>query len=141
VSDLTVTKTFRVRRERHGRKRLKVVSESPSEKIPRIARLMALAIQFDEMIRSGVVANQSEVARLGHVTRARVTQILDLTILAPSVQEALLYCPPSGVTERQIRPVVAVADWMEQIQLWEDIQGKATARGGSFRGADRSQRE
>ena len=50
------------------------------EKIPHISRLMALAIYFDELIRSGKVKNYSELARLGQVSRARITQIMNLLV-------------------------------------------------------------
>ncbi len=48
---------------------------------------MALAIYFDQLISEGVVADQAEIARLGHVSRARVTQIMNLLSLAPDIQE------------------------------------------------------
>src|SRR5690349_9864793 len=66
----------------------------PLGRIPRISRLMALAIKFDQMIRDGVVADYAELARLGHVTRARMTQIMNLLNLAPDIQVALLFLPP-----------------------------------------------
>jgi hypothetical protein len=62
-------------------------------RIPRISRLMALAIRFDHLIKSGQVADQAELAGLGHVTRARVTQIMNLLQLAPDIQEEILFLP------------------------------------------------
>jgi len=68
---------------RRGRKRA-VVGEKPAEpaptpgNLPRVTKLMALAIRFDGLIRDGEVADYAEIARLGHVTRARVTQIMNL---------------------------------------------------------------
>lgn len=59
-------------------------------RIPRISRYMALAIHFEDLIRRGIVADYAELARLGHVTRARVTQIMNLRLLAPEIQEYLL---------------------------------------------------
>ncbi len=44
---------------------------------------MALAIRFDGLMRQGVVKDQAELARLGHVSRARLTQIMNLLCLAP----------------------------------------------------------
>ena len=44
-------------------------------RVPRISRLMALAIHFDKMIRDGKVSDQSDLARLAHVTQPRMTQI------------------------------------------------------------------
>jgi hypothetical protein len=84
---------------------------------------MALAIRFDQMIRDGVIADQAELARLGHVTRARMTQIMALLQLAPDIQEAILWLPAveSGedvVTERELREVVAELDWERQRKMW-----------------------
>ena len=54
---------------------------------------MALAIHFDGLIPSGAVTNYAELARLGNVIRARVTQIMNLLMLAPAIQESLLFLP------------------------------------------------
>ena len=45
-------------------------------RVPRIARLLALALRFDGLIRSGAVRDYAELARLGQVSRARITQII-----------------------------------------------------------------
>jgi hypothetical protein len=44
-------------------------------RVPRVARLMALAIHFDGMLRKGVLADQSELAQICEVTQPRITQI------------------------------------------------------------------
>jgi len=54
---------------------------------------MALAIRFDRLIKSGEVTDQADIARLGHVSRARVTQIMNLLLLAPGIQEGILFLP------------------------------------------------
>ncbi len=54
---------------------------------------MALAIRFERLIQAGEVADYAELARLGHVTRARITQIMNLRLLAPDIQERLLFLP------------------------------------------------
>jgi hypothetical protein len=84
---------------------------------------MALAIRFDGLIRDGVVKDQAELARLGHVSRARLTQIMGLLSLAPDIQEAILWLPPveagdDGVTERELREVVREVDWGRQRRRW-----------------------
>lgn len=96
--------------------------------VPRVAKLMALAIKFDSLIRDGVVADQAELARLGHVTRARVTQITGLLSLAPDIQEAILWLPAvesgrDAVTERDLRPIAGEADWERQRGMWEAFGG------------------
>src|SRR5665213_52582 len=62
--------------------------------IPRIARLMALAIRLEELVKDETVQSYAELAQLGHVTRARMTQIMKLLQLAPDLQEQLLFLPP-----------------------------------------------
>jgi hypothetical protein len=70
-------------------------SSSPPGRVPRVARLMALALRLEELVRTGQVASYSELASLGHVTRARICQILNLVHLAPDIQVALLFLPPT----------------------------------------------
>ena len=94
---------------------------------------MALAIRMQRMIDAGEVRNYAELARLGHVTRARMTQIMNLLNLAPDIQEEILFLPPieSGrdpIRELQLRPIAAVPDWRKQRQMWGDLQLTATHR-------------
>jgi hypothetical protein len=49
----------------------------PPGRVPRVARLMALALRLDELVRTRQVASYSALASLGQVTRARVCQIVD----------------------------------------------------------------
>ena len=66
------------------------------EKVPRTARLLALAHKFQKMLDSGEVESMAELARLGRVSRARISQIMDLMMLAPEIQEEILF--GSGTT-------------------------------------------
>jgi hypothetical protein len=84
---------------------------------------MALAIRLDGLIREGAVRDYAECARIGHVTRARVTQIMNLLHLAPDIQEALLSLPRTvrgkdPVTERQVRCIAGLEDWSKQREAW-----------------------
>src|SRR5207237_2730937 len=69
-------------------------------RVPRITRLMALAIRCEELVRTGVVANYADLARLGIVTQPRMTQIMNLLNLAPAIQEGLLSFPDTAGAER-----------------------------------------
>ena len=94
--------------------------------VPRVARLMALAIHFEGMLRRGEVPDYATLARLGHVTRARMSQIMDLVNLAPDIQEAILFLPRTTkgrdpVTERHLRAMTAVLDWERQRQVWRRL--------------------
>jgi hypothetical protein len=95
-------------------------------RVPRVAKLMALAIRFDELIRTGVAHDQAELAELGQVTRPRVTQIMNLLALAPEIQEELLFLARGGVgreeiTERSLREISAEASWERQKAMWKEI--------------------
>lgn len=97
--------------------------EAPRGRLPRITRLMALAIHFDGLIQSGVVENYSELARLGNVTRARVTQIMNLLMLTPEIQEELLFLPrvEEGRDEVCLSDLQSVAgniDWRNHRRVW-----------------------
>ena len=98
----------------------------PVGRIPRVSRLMALAIKLDGLLRSGEITSQRELAAIANVTPARVTQILNLLHLAPELQEALVNLPPvvSGrdtLTERQLRRVSSLSCWRQQATLWRRI--------------------
>lgn len=102
-------------------------SDPPPGIVPRLSRLMALAIRFDRLIRDGEVVDYADIARLGHVTRPRVTQIMNLLNLATDIQEEILFLPhtvrgPDPITERDIRPIVAEMDWNKQRRMWGRLQ-------------------
>ena len=97
--------------------------EAANSWIPRIARLMALAIRFEELLSQGKIRDYAELARLGRVTRARMTQITKLMHLAPDIQEQILFLPPiRGLNERSLRPIVAQIDGEEQRRMFEEIR-------------------
>ena len=85
-------------------------------RIPRITRLMALAIKFEAMVERGEVRDYADLARLGYVMRARLTQIMNLLLLAPDLQEELLLLSATTrtVQERDLRNVVKLAEWQDQ---------------------------
>jgi len=120
---ITVTTQLHVQRQRAGRKRLsampQAVERPPAPSIPRIARLMALAIKFQRMLSEGVVRDQSELARLARVTQPRMTQILNLNFLAPDIQEEiLLLTGDATASEKTLRPISVEPNWDEQRRMW-----------------------
>ncbi len=97
-------------------------------RVPRVARLMALAIRFDTLVRRGEVDSHADLARLGQVTRARISQIMDLLCMAPDIQEEILFLPliereRDAISEHELRVVCAVADWREQRRRWRAMLG------------------
>ncbi len=94
----------------------------PRAVTPRISRLMALAIDFERLLARGLVKDYAELARRGHVTRARITQIMNLLHLAPDIQERLLFLKPvskgrAPITEHGLRDVIAQPGWEKQRQI------------------------
>ncbi len=91
-------------------------------RLPRITKIMALAIRLDQLIKSGQVTDQAELARIGHVSRARLTQIMDLNLLAPDIQEMLLSLTAVRdivqTTERELRPIIATHSWKLQRMMY-----------------------
>jgi hypothetical protein len=100
-----------------------IAPERPKGRLPRITRYMALAIYYEDLIRQGHVYDYAEIATLGHVTRARVTQIMNLRLLAPDVQESLLNVPrlTEGRSQFSLRKLQVLAlepCWREQRRLF-----------------------
>ena len=125
------------RRGRGARRRLEAgrppAAVPEPGRVPRVARLMALALRLDEQVRRGVLAGQAEAASLGHVSRARVSQIMNLLNLAPDIIEALLFLPRTErgrdpIHLRLLQPIASTFDWRKQRRLWE---GLLLARGGA----------
>ena len=112
-----------------GRRRvLRRAEEGPIlvGRIPRVARFLALAIRLEELVRQGHAPNFSAIARLGHVSTTRMSQLMKLTLLAPDIQEAVLFLPPVArgrdpVTENDLRPIAAEPDWNDQRRLWKRL--------------------
>ncbi len=141
---VTVTKQIHFSMRNRGRREIvegplpvpEVIDEG---RVPRIARLMALAIRIEGLITSGAIADQAEAARLGHITRARMTQIINLLLLAPDIQEAILNLPRvtrgrDPIVETHLRRLVQERSWTRQREAWvrlvEVRAGARTPTGG-----------
>ena len=130
----TIERPVHFRHAGHGRGKQAHDGTAPAElplpagRVPRVAKLMALALRCDDLVRTGEIASYAELARLGHVTRARICQIMNLVYLAPDLQEALLFLPR---TERgrdpiilaDLQPIAATPDWRRQRRWWARRQG------------------
>ncbi|QDU75893.1 hypothetical protein Pan97_29350 [Bremerella volcania] len=115
----------------HGRKRIdrepKPRAIAPQGRVPRISKLMALAIHFQELLQEGVVEDQSDLARLSHVTQPRITQIMNLLLLAPEIQEEILHLPKVSegkdpIHEKLLRPIAAEVSFLKQHETWNSIR-------------------
>jgi site-specific DNA recombinase len=119
-----------VRNHAAMRSSLPAAEQSPATtaaRLPRITRLLALAVRFEGLLQDGTVRYYADLARLGGVSRARITQIMSLRHLAPAIQERILALPAvsspteEGMNERVLRGVAQRYDWREQMRMWEEL--------------------
>jgi hypothetical protein len=102
-------------------------------RVPRLARLLALAWHIEGLVQSGTLASYAAAARLGHVSRARLSQVMSLLNLAPDLQEQLLFLqhPRRGrapLALRHLLRVAAVLDWPEQRRRWRKLRRASNDR-------------
>jgi hypothetical protein len=130
---MTIECAFHINRRSKGRQEMQAgeLARTPCERgrVPRVAKLLALAHRFEELLRRGEVADYSELARLGRVTRARISQIMSLLSLAPDLQEQILFLPRTErgrdpIQMRHLLPVTQMADWKIQRQLWAALASR-----------------
>jgi hypothetical protein len=126
---------------RRGSRNVLVQGERPAEpaivtsKLARVTCLMATAIHFDQLISDGTIEDFAEVARLENVSRARVTQILDLRLLAPDIQEMLLRLPRTlrghdQLSFRSIHQISQEPDWRKQRKKMKELTIRSSSEHG-----------
>jgi len=130
---ITVTKQVFFTRSERGRRRM-ADKPSPSQmvspgRVSRVSRVMALAIQFEDLLRNGTVSDTIELARLAKVTQPRITQVMNLLHLAPDIQEELLFLPlvtqgRDPINEKQLRRLCAKTDWRKQRHFWAQLKSR-----------------
>jgi len=108
------------------RRPVAVAAQQPNGRVPRVARLLALAHRIDQMIAAGELKDLAHAAKVCCLTRARVTQVCNLLLLCPTIQEAILEMPSvtkgrDPVSERNLRGIVAEADWKRQVPRWDGL--------------------
>lgn len=96
-------------------------------KLPRVTQVLALAIQFDDWVRRGEVRDFADLARLGCLSRARISQVLKLLWLAPDIQAEILALPRSSagrfpISEVATREVAGAAGWQKQRSIWGKLK-------------------
>jgi hypothetical protein len=139
---LTIECQVHFDRRSRGRKELQAGPEPPRPsqpgRVPRVARLMALALRFEGLLRQGVVGDYTELAQLGHVTRARISQVMNLLGLAPDIQEALLFLPRTErgrdpIILHDLQPIASTLDWRKQRRLWQELLARPAKQGHGTR--------
>ena len=131
---LTINRSFHVKVRRNGSKSLEdgVAPTKPIGRIPRITRLLALAHRCRDLVRDGIIINQSELAHYGQISTTRMSQIMWLDNLAPDIQEEILGLPRTvrgrdAILERKVRPIAKTHDWCDQRTKWTDLLNRTQA--------------
>jgi hypothetical protein len=124
---------FHINRSARGRQTLEageaVRPVCAPGRVPRVSKLLALAHRFERLVAEGQVKDYAALARAGHVTRARMSQILSLLELAPDIQENVLFLPRTErgrdpIQMRHLLPIARIADWKIQRRLWAALVGR-----------------
>jgi hypothetical protein len=98
----------------------------PQYRTPRVTKLMALAIHLQKLLDDGAVPDCATIARIAGLSRARISQLFNLNLLAPRIQEDILFMPkiPNGhdpITERDLRSIALKPRWDIQLKDWQDL--------------------
>jgi site-specific DNA recombinase len=136
AQERTIRYPFRFQSGSFWRKKLRLRTKEVAARagrLPRITRLMALAIRFDQLRRSGDVADYVTLAKLGQVSRARITQVMNLLHLAPDIQEEILFLPcvqrgRDPIHLRQLQPITALMSWRRQRSRWRALRSRRARR-------------
>ncbi len=130
MTTTTVEMCVHFRRQARGRQELHEGDQPNGSveglaRIPRVARLMALALRLERLLLDGLVRDHAELARLGHVTRARISQVLTLVHLAPDIQEEVLFLRGgyrgTELLLADLRTIAVLTDWVDQRRRWRKL--------------------
>jgi hypothetical protein len=128
--NVTVEKTvdFNTRGWGHRQARASAELAGPAgPRVPRLAQLMALAIRCDALVRSGEIKDYAALAQLAHVSRPRITQVMNLLHLAPNIQEQILDMEArprdrGALLLSHLQSLAAIPDWSKQRRRWRELQ-------------------
>ena len=86
------------------------------------------AVEYQKMLSMGVAKNKAEIARIEGVSRARVTQILNLINLAPEIINYLNFAADQNdlknLTERRLRKIAKINSHKLQVEKIQELLQK-----------------
>ena len=92
---------------------------------PRLRKSLLLAYQVEQIISEGRAKDFTQAARWLNITKARLSQIMNLLNLAPCIQDEILLNDSDKlrkITVQDILPITAESDWDRQISLWKNFE-------------------
>ena len=91
----------------------------------RIARMLAFAHDLQGKLDRGEHQDQAALAAQLGFTRGRLTQLLDLTLLAPDIQEEVLDLEAidgrEPLAERDLHQIARQTAWADQRSAWRSL--------------------
>ncbi len=128
MTALIQTIDFRTRKRQQLERRARREKGLRRTEPARIARLLALAHDLAARIEAGEYQDYADIARQHGFTRARLTQIMNLLLLAPDIQAEILALRAEPgrepVTERELRNVLKTLEWGQQRERWRVLRSK-----------------
>jgi hypothetical protein len=96
-------------------------------RLPRITQVLSLAIEIEDILRRGDAKDYADVARLSGLCRERISQVVRLNSLAPSIQVEVLYLPPAPtvrypISETALRKIASLLCWNIQREEWARLK-------------------
>ena len=125
MTEFAETISFKIKRREQDERKIRREKNLAQKHPIRAARLLALAHDIQDLIDRGEFADYAEVARHHQLTRARLTQIMNLLLLAPDIQKQILSMEAEvgrePISDRDLRMVLRSMDWGEQRREWKKI--------------------
>jgi hypothetical protein len=106
---------------------LKALQDSKEKRLhpPRIQTLLKTARKLQKILDSQSETCRAKLAEQLNITRARITQILNLLNLAPEIQDYIMSMPPvdgrSPISERALRPLTSITSHKEQLKVFKNL--------------------
>ena len=105
------------------------LSPSGNGRLPRVTQILSLAIYFQDMLVRGDAIDYADLARLGCVSRERMSQVMQLIWLSPRIQREILEFPPARagrfpISEAAVRRIASTILWAEQEEEWKNLQAR-----------------
>lgn len=113
MNGATIRSRFPVRRRLEVAEKRAAVGEAKAPS--RVARMLALAHHVERLVEAGELQSVAAASRALGLTRARLTQVMQLLLLATEIQERILTAELS-TSERSLRCVVREPTWDTQLE-------------------------
>ncbi len=106
------------------RKLKRAANANTPQLLPGVVRSLVLGHQLQRCLKERQARSFKQVSQWLHISHARVSQLLSLTLLAPEIQEEILLSKETDhlrLTEQRIRQITLEPSWKAQRMLWQAL--------------------